>query len=1161
MADAPVQTPLPEDFASSTISLADIKTINELTNYLVENSYDYASHVRLIQILQQGFVKYVEKSSSTEHDGPGNYCLLKELRMTREAMESRYAVGEAIWRDWIKDEIILATSCDGCTTVMELCSRAVQQEPMSVVLWSLYAEWIWSIYAVANGLLADNDSVWTEEDKLICKEVFTADLLLSVWHEALEATKWRLDESHVLFLRYMQLIKEFPNSPFGRSVDDCQRLWLERLQIPHSGWSKTWEGFWSFVSEHKANDWEELTATANELAALGKKEYALRGEFEQSLVRASEEGDAAMYEAFTTYLNWESKRRKKSSIDQELRCSLFERALLCLPTTLDWWLDYSDYLTVVNIQSRAILPFLERATRHCPWSGELWCRRLLRTEMETHLYEDMENLKHKATNSALVPVGGMEEIITMYRAWCSYLRRRAFSKGAPEDAIDMAEMAISSVLSDIKHAGQKNYGEAFQGDPHYRIEQIFIKFLWQAGRIPEAREVWRSLVPSKGHNYNFWIRWYGWELVKTPARDAKECLWPQHDAADVLKAAMAFKNLDWPENIYDLYEFHRQCKDDLGGVQLSLVELRAARKELEKWRAQEAAKVAQSSPVNPEVEVEANGKRKLDRESEMNGEAMVKRIKTIDDTTSMIDPSSETSAAVVQAKRDREHNSVTIRNISHATTEKRLRQFFADCGKILSLEFIGESTKSSNAAVLEFESHEDVLAAKTRDGKSLDDHVISVVSGTMSTLYVTNYPATYAEEDIRHLFRDCGTIVAVRFPSLKFNQRRRFCYVQFLSSQEAKTATQLHNKVIDAKSRLVVLISDPTIKKTREGATAEGREVFISNIEHDTNEAQICALCDCFGRIEHVRLLRSANGKFTGSAFVIFATAVSLVSTNRMSRILLIITHQDEAQAALALDQKAHQDRLLRVSIATDKSSRDASNKKHGLTKIFEPANGVESEITDDAVSSTSMEKEEMDDQSSTAHTRRDRTVAVLNLPETVNDARVCAVLSQFGAIRKFQMRRDKAGAIVEFVDIGDTGRAVLALSGPSNTLTKDQIGLDTLGKDCKIGTVGDLLKHRKTSTTTTESGKITRSDSQHDSSDKASSVNIVKPVSRPGQKPSTSKRGGLGIRRGGFSGSHGSHHINASLEDVNMPDASVQKSNSEFRDIFLNSSISNAEQ
>jgi len=66
---------------------------------------------------------------------------------------------------------------------------------------------------------------------------------------------------------------------------------------------------------------------------------------------------------------------------------------------------------------------------------------------------------------------------------------------------------------------------------------------------------------------------------------------------------------------------------------------------------------------------------------------------------------------------------------------------------------------------------------------------------SQAVLWVTNYPAEFDEAKLRELFSEvCGLVAhtnlqfghvkAIRLPSLVFNTRRRFAYVQFETSVE-----------------------------------------------------------------------------------------------------------------------------------------------------------------------------------------------------------------------------------------------------------------------------------------------------------------------------------------------------------------------------------------
>ena len=115
----------------------------------------------------------------------------------------------------------------------------------------------------------------------------------------------------------------------------------------------------------------------------------------------------------------------------------------------------------------------------------------------------------------------------------------------------------------------------------------------------------------------------------------------------------------------------------------------------------------------------------------------------------------------------------------------------------------------------------------------------------------------------------------MRFPSLKFNTHRRFCYVQFQTSASAYSATELDKKVVGDKLSLVVKISDPSRRGDRSGPVEEGREIHISNLDWKASEDDLVELFTAYGRVEAARIPKKANGGSKGFGFVVFANKVS----------------------------------------------------------------------------------------------------------------------------------------------------------------------------------------------------------------------------------------------------------------------------------------------
>ena len=374
-------------------------------------------------------------------------------------------------------------------------------------------------------------------------------------------------------------------------------------------------------------------------------------------------------------------------------------------------------------------------------------------------------------------------------------------------------------------------------------------------------------------------------------------------ATSVLRQALRRADLDWPEKIMQTYMVHCEDYEDVDELQHAVVEAKKASKAIAKRREREAAEAAaaaqqyqQSQPqdIIPTTEVVAesssSGKRK--RDDEVNG-AAIKRTKGDGSPVEEPQVQPQSVSAPSLAKRDRENATVIVKNLPPTVTETRVRQFFRDCGKINTLKLLPDDNGRSTSATIEFEEKEDVVTAQTREGRELDGYEIRIQVGSGTTLYVTNFPPTADEAYIRNLFSQVrtsilcfpvvpmltvsqyGEIIDVRFPSLKYKTHRRFCYVQFRTSDQAHAATEKDGSKVETGLTLLAKISDPTAKKDREGAMYEGREIFMLNVHFKATEDEIRDLFSKFGTVERVRLPQKAAGQSKGIAYVVFSSKVS----------------------------------------------------------------------------------------------------------------------------------------------------------------------------------------------------------------------------------------------------------------------------------------------
>ena len=680
--------PLSKTLQIKSLSNEEMKLLGELALYLSEHPYAFASHVQLINLLHTGFTRHVKSSP------PDSYELLADLRRARESMNFRFSLGEDLLHDWIEDECLLAQSVEGKIQVVELCLKALEDEPCSALLWKQYGDWLYLLWSASKQ--GDEATIagerWSEEDKLLGQQYFKWETVVQTWQVAVNATQWQISSSHLVFDRYVEiLIEDYVRSPAPSKVRKIRELFMERVTQPHETMENTVQLLSRFMSDHESSEaYEETLMAATHISGQAKRQYTLRQGYELTIKQAAEANNKdTEWATFIEYLDWESRAEGVYSL--HLITALYERATLRFSTDAELWEDYVDFLIEKENPDFPVLLVSKRGARHCPWSGGLWSKYVLELESVGKDFHEIENVKHRATQTGLLDAGGMEELLKFSVSWCGYLLRKAFANDASEEDPDIAEVGIRSALEHVKQIGQKRYGSSYRGDPMYRLERIYIKFLARSGNIDIAREYWRSLSEQHPDSYEFWWQYYMWEMGlidssvysgREPAGGAKT---PQFATEALRKGLSRTQTMDWPEKLIELFRNHCEQYESVQELRIAEVEARKATRQVLKRRQQEATDAAtvavpDAAHVYPEAETLAkedaspSGKRKRDEEGIEIDEGLSKKHKLEGhDYTSQADLTEQS-----KIKRNREQTTIMVKKLPPETTEKRVRHFFRD---------------------------------------------------------------------------------------------------------------------------------------------------------------------------------------------------------------------------------------------------------------------------------------------------------------------------------------------------------------------------------------------------------------------------------------------------------------------------------------------------
>ncbi|KAJ4133921.1 Splicing factor [Fusarium equiseti] len=1047
-------------------------------------------------------------------------------------------IGEENWLAYLEEIVRNASDLEQRVNAVEHYKHAVSSEPGSLRIWLAYCNYFWSLWEATQISTGDG---WSDEERMLGRELFTFNAALDLWQQGYVAIRYRLGDSHLLWDRWISLEMELlakTRTPEG--IKRITHLYRDRLLTPHLTWEETSQNFSHFLTEYNYAAYEDSMKDVTTNAQETKRLIAARDPYETALKKAVDAGDIeAQKAAFIAYLEWEMLQSKRSNDNPEIGIDLcrglYARALTgALATDQNTWYEYVVFLSSSNTELQApssLHEVLQRAVQHCPWSGILWNRYIMCAEEARRPFSEVESIKHAATSEDQLLKDGMEGMIEMYVAWCGFLKRNAMDATASDEAVDVADVGLGAALEDVSVVGQRLYGKDFQGDPKFRLERIYIQYLTEKkGAVDEARAQWNKLASLQIHadNHDFWFRYYMWEMLIFSSAGGQDNRSPTPSsgggtyriptlATAVLARAVARRTIDWPEKVLEVYMQH--CNDYEMPLPLRKAADRIHKtgKEVKKRREREDQEKAAAyaayytAPEADGLEAKSPGgsKRKRGTEAEPTDgpEGNNKRQKNEPNGAGP-----KETTPVQPPKRDRENATIIVSNLPGDVTQTKVRQYFKDYGHINNVTALVRDEKTgSSTALIEFSSFEEAQSALLKDGRYMNQSQLSVKSGHDLTVYVTNYPPAADQNYIRDLFKDCGEILSIRWPSLKVNTHRRFCYVSFQDQEASAKAVKLDGTVLEKSFKLVVKYSDPGHKKAREGALAEGREIHINNLDRSTNETELKDVFSKYGKITRVNIPLTLAGKNKGFAFMDFET-------------------KDEAAKAVAeMNNTKFKSHVLAVAL-----SKESKIKPAARTVVADNARGSPAPSSHDAEGDQAMQDAPNESQHRpTAAEISARTIALMGLSDTVNDARIRALVEPLGSIVQMTVKPGNGGAEIEFADAATAGKASLQL----NSMEFD-------GHKIRTGTPDELRKAKAEHAP----DRITSGKKNKDQEQKAKGPGALSTMFIP---PTTAVRrpvlGKPGPRRGlGFKPSAAKPAQNGDS------DTSAKKSNADFKAMFL---------
>lgn len=324
--------------------------------------------------------------------------------------------------------------------------------------------------------------------------------------------------------------------------------------------------------------------------------------------------------------------------------------------------------------------------------------------------------------------------------------------------------------------------------------------------------------------------------------------------------------------------------------------------------------------------------------------------------------------------RSREQFRIQLTPVAQGTSQADIEKFFEGYGSPVSIHIL-----ENNMAIVEFSSEQEVLTCLTRDVKPLNGEMVKVSRIFGNTVWVTNYPAHFSNDEIAtHINAFAETAFDIRFPLQSDTRSRRFCYADFSSPEAALSVRNSLNKITIDGLLLQAEISNPTLKKDRNTPPAN-RQVFVKKLNfNETTESALREFFSQFGDIESVNMPLSEQNRAKGNvnngfAFITFTTETA--------------THEVLKLSGAQLNRR-------RIAIHKVKTKQNLQQQSIALFK-------AESSVT------------------------------IQNINPKVSSEQFQAFLEQkVGPVLKIHLQPSKKAALVEFESFSDAGKAGLLLEG-----------------------------------------------------------------------------------------------------------------------------------
>ncbi|KAH9750295.1 EMBRYO DEFECTIVE 140 [Citrus sinensis] len=419
---------------------------------------------------------------------------IEKLRQAREAMNEIFPLTPAMWQEWARDEASISTGPEALLGVEKIYERGVS-DYLSVPLWCDYLKFVQEYDPSIRAFLPDGISK--------ARNLFERAITAAGLHVSEGSKIWELYREFELaiFCR----IDETNLKEKEKQVQRIRSIFHRQLSVPLANSSATLLAYKSWEVEQGAVldvESSNLDGISSNVALAYQKALEMcnaRAHLEEQISR-QDLSDSEKFQQYMIYLKYE-----QSSGDPGRVQLLYERAITDFPVSSDLWLDYTQYLDKTLKVGNVVRDVYSRATKNCPWVGELWVRSLLSLERSRASEEEISTVFEK---SLLCAFSTFEEYLDLFLTRIDGLRRRILFSGEVEGVLD-----YSLIRETFQRASDYLSEQMKNTDGLLRLYAYWAHLEQSMGKdMVSARGVWERLLKISGAMLEAWQSYISMEI-------------------------------------------------------------------------------------------------------------------------------------------------------------------------------------------------------------------------------------------------------------------------------------------------------------------------------------------------------------------------------------------------------------------------------------------------------------------------------------------------------------------------------------------------------------------------------------------------------------------------------------------------------------------------